>query len=126
MRVGRVVRAAGAVSSAALLLASATETCPDGIANRSDVVGRHFMNHNCTAMLVVDPWSRNDAVYQKTLGLNDFYFDDGRGGPPLGNAQLLGKITAPILKANLGWVPSAALALLPSHSSASLLMNAHL
>jgi choline dehydrogenase-like flavoprotein len=123
IRAGLVVLAAGAVNSAALLLASATETCPDGIANRSDVVGRHFMNHNCTAMLVVDPWSRNDAVYQKTLGLNDFYFDDGRGGPPLGNAQLLGKITAPILKANLGWVPSAALGLLASHSYDWYLMS---
>ena len=84
---------------------------PDGLANRSGVVGRHFMNHNCTAMLAVDPRARNDSVYQKTLGINDFYFDDGRGGPPLGNVQLLGKITAPILQANARWAPGFALVL---------------
>ena len=65
------------------------------------------MNHNSSAMLAVDPRQRNDCIYQKTIGLNDFYFDDGRGGPPLGNVQLLGRITAPILKANLRLVPEA-------------------
>ena len=64
-----------------------------GVANRSGTVGRYFMNHNCTAMLAVDPRVPNDSVYQKTLGINDFYFDDGKGGPPLGNVQLLGKIS---------------------------------
>src|ERR1700743_1932092 len=39
-----VVLAAGAVRSAVILLASG------GVANRSDVVGRHFMNHNLSAM----------------------------------------------------------------------------
>ena len=64
-----------------------------GIANRSDAVGRHFMNHNCSAVLAIDPRTVNDSVYQKTLGINDFYLDDGRGGPPLGNIQLLGRVT---------------------------------
>lgn len=123
IRAGIVVVAAGAVSSAALLLRSADEACPDGVANRSGVVGRYFMNHNCTAMLAVDPRRRNDAVYQKTLGINDFYFDDGRGGPPLGNVQLLGKITAPILKANLRWGPTPALSWLAAHSVDWYLMS---
>ncbi len=60
-----------------------------------------------TAMLAVDPRLPNRSVYQKTLGINDFYLDDGKGGPPLGNVQLLGKITAPILKANMRWAPDA-------------------
>ena len=60
--------AAGAVNSAALLLASANEACPDGLANRSGMVGRNFMNHNSSAMLVVDPRLRNTSVYQKTSG----------------------------------------------------------
>jgi choline dehydrogenase-like flavoprotein len=123
LRAGVTVVAAGAVNSAALLLRSTTAACPEGVANRSGVVGRHFMNHNCTAMLVVDPRSRNDAVYQKTLGINDFYLDDGRGGPPLGNVQLLGKITGPILKANLHWAPSAALSWLTGHSVDWYLMS---
>jgi choline dehydrogenase-like flavoprotein len=116
VRAGLVALAAGAVNSAALLLRSASENCPAGLANRSGVVGRHFMNHNATAMLAVDPRSRNDSVYQKTLGLNDFYFSDGQGGPPLGNVQLLGRVTAPILKANLRLVPEWLLKTLSLHS----------
>ena len=123
VRAGLVVLSAGAVNSAALLLRSANENCPTGLANRSDVVGRHFMNHNSSAMLAVDPRQRNDSVYQKTLGLNDFYFDDGRGGPPLGNVQLLGRVTAPILKANLRWVPEPLLARLSAYSVDWYLMS---
>jgi len=103
-----VVLAAGAVNSAALLLRSGER----GIANRSDNVGRHFMNHNASAVLAVDPFKVNDSVYQKTLGINDFYLGDGRGGPPLGNIQLLGRVSAPILKSNLAWAPEWALALM--------------
>ena len=51
------------------------------------------MNHNCSAVLAIDPRTVNDSVYQKTIGINDFYLDDGRGGPPLGNIQLLGRVT---------------------------------
>ncbi|MCL6705948.1 GMC family oxidoreductase [Pseudomonas sp. R2.Fl] len=88
-----VVLAAGAVRSAALLLAS-------GLANRSDQVGRNFMNHNCSAVLALHPLRRNPSVYQKTLLVNDFYLTGGPGGEPLGNIQLLGKITGPILAAS--------------------------
>lgn len=123
LRAGTYVLAAGAVNSAALLLSSATDACPDGIANRSGVVGRHFMNHNCTAMLAVDPRLPNPSVYQKTLGLNDFYLDDGAGGPPLGNVQLLGKITTPILQAQLPRVPAFALAALARYSVDWYLMS---
>ena len=94
-----IALAAGAVQTAALLLASANETCPTGLANRSDQVGRNFMNHNTSAVLAIHPFRRNRAVYQKTLMVNDFYLGrDGQG--PLGNIQLLGKITGPILAAN--------------------------
>ena len=34
--------------SSALLLASANGDHPNGLANRSDQVGRNFMNHNLT------------------------------------------------------------------------------
>ncbi len=108
-RPGLVVLAAGAVQSAALLLASADERHPAGLANRSDQVGRNFMNHNSSAMLAIDPRWRNTSVYQKTLGINDFYLSDGAGGPPLGNVQLLGRVTAPILKANMRGLPEWAL-----------------
>ena len=107
-----VVLSAGAVNSAALLLASGE----GGVANRSDAVGRHFMNHNCSAVLAIDPRVVNDSVYQKTLGINDFYLDDGRGGPPLGNIQLLGRVTAPILRSNIPRAPEWALSLLTRRS----------
>jgi choline dehydrogenase-like flavoprotein len=60
-------------------------------------------------MLAIDPWSVNGSVYQKTLGVDDFYLDDGRGGSPLGNLQLLGRVTAPILKPNLTMAPERTL-----------------
>jgi len=111
-----IVLAAGAVNSAALLIAS-------GLANGSDQVGRNFMNHNASAMLAIDPRRRNDAVYQKTLGCNDFYLDDGRGGGPLGNVQLLGKISGPILAPQLPFVPGPALAAVAGRSVDWYLMS---
>jgi choline dehydrogenase-like flavoprotein len=100
-----VVLAAGAVNSAALLLRSSER----GVANKSDTVGRHFMNHNASAVIAIDPRVVNDCVHQKTLGINDFYLDDGAGVSPLGNIQLLGRVTGPILKANLPLAPEFAL-----------------
>ena len=97
-----VVLAAGAVQTAALLLQSTNEITPTGVANASDQVGRNFMNHNCSAVLALHPMRRNRAVYQKTLMVNDYYHDDGQGGAPLGNVQMLGKITGPILAATSG------------------------
>ena len=94
-----VVVAAGAVQTAALLLASANDNCPTGLANSSDQVGRNFMNHNCSAVLALHPLRRNRAVYQKTLMVNDFYLGS-EDEPPLGNVQMLGKITGPILAAS--------------------------
>ncbi|MBP1885569.1 choline dehydrogenase-like flavoprotein [Ensifer mexicanus] len=100
-----VILSAGAVQSAVLLLRSADGRNPAGLANRSDQVGRNFMNHNSSAVIALSPWYRNDSIYQKTFGLNDFYLSDGAGGPPLGNIQLLGRVSGAILKANMPTVP---------------------
>ncbi len=94
------VVAAGAVNSAALLLRSADENFPTGLANRSDQVGRNFMNHNSSAVLAIHPFRPNSSVYQKTLQFNDFYCASGPEGAPLGNVQLLGKISGQILAAS--------------------------
>ncbi len=114
-----VVLAAGAVNSAVLLLRSAER----GVANRSGMVGRHFMNHNLSAVIAIDPRAVNDSVYQKTLSINDFYLDDGRGGPPLGNIQLLGRVTGPVLKSDLKWVPEGALNWISRHAVDWLAMS---
>jgi len=92
-----IILSAGAVMSAALLLRSAADAHPGGIANRSDQVGRNFMNHNLSAILALHPLRRNRGIYQKTLMVNDFYLTGGPGNAPLGNIQLLGKISGPIL-----------------------------
>ena len=96
-----VVLSAGAVNSAALLLRSANENCPTGLANRSDQIGRNFMNHNTHALMALHPLRRNHSVYQKTLYFNDFYLTGGPAHEPLGNVQLLGKITAEILSSQI-------------------------
>lgn len=97
-----VVLAAGAILSSALLLASANANHPNGLANRSDQVGRNFMNHNLTGMVALNPFRRNRTVYEKTIQFNDFYLTGGPNGEPLGNIQMLGRITGPILAGESG------------------------
>jgi choline dehydrogenase-like flavoprotein len=97
VRGGRFVLAAGAVNSAALLLASADEKLPRGLANGSDQVGRNFMMHNNAHIVAVDLDRRNDVVFQKTLGVNDWYLDGG-DGYPLGSLQLIGKVQGVMMK----------------------------
>ncbi|MEK1924236.1 MAG: GMC family oxidoreductase [Rhizobium giardinii] len=111
-----VILSAGAVQSAALLLRSASAAHPKGLANSSDQVGRNFMNHNSSAVIAVSPFYRNSSIYQKTFGFNDYYLSDGEGGPPLGNVQLLGRISGPILKANMPSVPEWLLGRISAHA----------
>ncbi len=106
---------AGAVKSAALLLASADAAHPAGLANRSDQVGRNFMNHNITAMIGFSPFRRNRSVYEKTIQLNDWYLTGGPNGEPLGNVQMLGRITGAIMAAETG-MPLALARWIADHS----------
>jgi choline dehydrogenase-like flavoprotein len=85
-----VVVSAGATNSAKLLLRSANEHHPNGLANGSDQVGRNYMFHNSKAVVALAK-ERNDTVFQKTLGLNDFYFATDEHPWPLGNIQMVGK-----------------------------------
>lgn len=113
IRCGKVVLAAGAVRSAVILLASGQ----NGLANRSDMVGRNFMNHNLTALLGFNPKFVNESVYQKTFAVHDFYLSDGTaGGPPLGTIQLFGRISGAILKSRVKYVPEAMLDWISKHA----------
>jgi choline dehydrogenase-like flavoprotein len=85
-----VVVSCGAANSAALLLASANDKHPRGLANGSDQVGRNYMAHNNQAVLAVSK-EPNPTFYQKTLGLNDFYFSSADFAFPMGNIQMVGK-----------------------------------
>ncbi|WP_046726996.1 GMC oxidoreductase [Streptomyces humi] len=88
-----VVVACGAVNSAALLLASANDRHPHGLANSSDVVGRHYMRHNNLALMAVSE-EPNDTRFQKTLALHDWYLGADDWEYPLGGIQMLGKSDA--------------------------------
>jgi len=85
-----VVVACGAANSAKLLLASATDKHPNGLANGSDQVGRNYMFHASQAVLALSK-EPNPTVFQKTLGVNDFYFSGPDFDYPMGNIQMIGK-----------------------------------
>lgn len=111
---GRVIRieakkfilAAGAVNSAALLLRSATKDSPRGLANSSGLVGRNYMVHNSTFFIGINPFKVNRTLWQKTLGLNDWYEAGPTTKYPLGNLQMLGKLRASMLKMARSWAPN--------------------
>ena len=85
-----VAVAAGAVNSAALLLRSANDRHPGGLANGSDVVGRFYLRHNNLALMAVSK-EPNPTRFQKTLAMHDWYFGDEDWDFPLGGIQMLGK-----------------------------------
>ncbi|MFT3871643.1 MAG: GMC family oxidoreductase [Nocardioides sp.] len=105
VRAGVVVLSAGAVNSAALLLRSATAEQPLGLANSSGLVGRRFMAHHATMMEAFHPFRVNETVFQKTVGINDFYRSAPGRPYPLGNIQSQGRAHAPIVKAAAPIVP---------------------
>jgi len=90
---GIVVVSCGAANTAKLLLASANDRHPNGLANGSDQVGRNYMFHNSQAVLALSR-EPNPTVFQKTLGLNDFYLASDEFDHPLGNIQMVGKSQA--------------------------------
>ncbi len=92
-----VVVACGAANSAKLLLRSASDAHPNGLANGSDQVGRNYMFHNSQAVLALSK-DVNPTVFQKTLGINDFYFGTDDFEFPMGNIQMVGKSQAPMFR----------------------------
>ena len=85
-----VVVACGALSSALLMLRSANDDHPQGLANSSGLVGRNYMRHNNATILAISR-TPNPTRFQKTLGLNDFYFNSDDWEFPLGHIQMVGK-----------------------------------
>ncbi len=94
---GIVVVSCGAANSAKLLLMSTNDKHPKGLANGSDQVGRNYMFHNSQAVLAISK-EPNPTVYQKTLGLNDFYFGMEGFDFPMGNIQMVGKSQGPMYR----------------------------
>src|SRR5204862_2848681 len=88
-----VIVSCGAINSAALLLRSANDCHPRGLANGSDVVGRHYMGHVNSVVLAISK-QPNPTVFQKTLALNDYYFASDEWEHPMGHISFVGKFDA--------------------------------
>ena len=111
-----VVSSCGAINSAALLLRSATDRHPNGLANSSGVVGRHYMGHINSILLAISN-TPNPTVFQKTLAVNDFYFGDQDFPYPMGHISFVGKLDAVALSAGAPpFVPGMTLDVMARHS----------
>lgn len=115
-----VVVACGALSSALLLLRSANDRHPNGLANGSGQVGRNYIRHNQSVLMAITR-EPNDTVFQKTVGISDFYFGADDWEFPLGLIQMTGKshadtIRGETLPAWLEWLPEKPFEYLARHS----------
>ena len=111
-----VVVSGGAINSAALLLRSANDKHPRGLANSSDVVGRHYMGHTNSVMMALSRCP-NPTVFQKTLGINDFYFGTEDWPHPMGHISFVGKLDLHALRAGAPAIaPGWTLELMARHS----------
>jgi choline dehydrogenase-like flavoprotein len=122
-----VVVACGALNSALLLLRSANDKHPNGLANGSDQVGRNYLRHNQSVLMALarEP---NDTVFQKTLALSDYYFSADDWDYPLGLIQMMGKSHAEQIRAEalpdwLAWVPEMPFEVMARHSLDFWLMS---
>jgi choline dehydrogenase-like flavoprotein len=111
-----VVASAGAINSAALLLRSANDRHPDGLANGSGVVGRHYMGHVNSVLMAISKCP-NPTIFQKTLALNDFYFGAPDWPFPMGHISFVGKLDGETLRAGAPAIaPGWTLELMARHS----------
>jgi len=111
-----VVASCGAINSAALLLRSAGDRHPNGLANSSGVVGRHYMGHVNSVLMAISKCP-NPTVFQKTLGVNDFYFGSKDWPYPMGHISFVGKLDGETLKAGAPAIaPGWTLDLMAKHS----------
>ena len=115
-----VVVACGALSTALLLLRSASKTHPKGLANGSDQVGRNYMRHNQSILMALmrEP---NDTIFQKTLAVSDYYFGADDWDYPLGLIQMCAtshgaQIRGEALPGWLEWVPKMPFEQMARHS----------
>lgn len=111
-----VVVACGAINSAALLLRSANDKHPRGLANGSDVVGRHYMGHVNSVLMAIAKCP-NPTIFQKSLSVNDFYFSSKDWNYPMGHISFVGKLDRDTLRAGAPAIaPGFTLELMARHS----------
>ncbi|PIG93480.1 GMC family oxidoreductase [Gloeocapsopsis sp. IPPAS B-1203] len=118
-----VVVACGAINSALLLLKSANDKHPNGLANSSHLVGCNYMTHHNGAIIALTTKS-NPTIFQKTLAVHDFYWGDKDFVYPMGAVQLLGNVNGERLAAHgPPFVPSFLFDIVAKHSLAWWLMT---
>jgi choline dehydrogenase-like flavoprotein len=102
IRAKTFVLGAGAYMTPILLLNSKSRDWPDGLANRSGLVGRNLMLHT-SDFIAIDPKEDHSAKGpEKSMALNDFYHDDGM---KLGTFQSVGmKFEPSFIEAYLQYV----------------------
>jgi len=105
VRAPLVVVSCGAVNSAALLLRSANQAHPQGLANSSGLVGRRYMAHLATMMQGFHPFHVNTDVFQKTVAINDFYLVGPGLEYPLGQIQSQGRTHGVMAQIVVPWIP---------------------
>ena len=111
-----VVSSCGAINSAALLLRSANDKHPNGLANSSDVVGRHYMGHVNSVLMALSKCP-NPTIFQKSLSVNDFYFGTAGWNFPMGHISFVGKLDGETLKGGApALTPGWTLDLMAKHS----------
>src|SRR5215210_2330279 len=111
-----VVVSVGAVYSTTILLRSASAAHPDGLANGSGQVGRNYMAHINSGVIAISQ-TPNETKFQKTLGVNDYYWGAPDSELPLGHIQMLGKSDRHILRAGAPWfAPGLALEYVAKHA----------
>jgi choline dehydrogenase-like flavoprotein len=111
-----IVAACGAINSAALLLRSASDKHPRGLANNSDMVGRHYMGHINSVLMALSKCP-NPTIFQKSLSVNDFYFGTTGWNFPMGHISFVGKLDGETLKGGAPAIaPGWSLDLMAKHS----------
>jgi choline dehydrogenase-like flavoprotein len=115
-----VVVACGALSSALLLLRSANDAHPQGLANGSGQLGRNYMRHNMSVLMAVLP-EANDTVFQKTMAFSDFYYGSDDWEYPLGLVQMCAtshsdQVRGEALPEWLDWLPEMPFEQIARHS----------
>jgi choline dehydrogenase-like flavoprotein len=109
-----VVVSCGAINSAALLLRSASERHPNGLANGSGAVGRHYMCH-VNSMLLAISRRPNPTRFQKTIGFNDYYHATPEWEFPMGHVSFIGN-TNVIAGGAPSLVPDKSIEVMARHS----------
>lgn len=110
-----VVLACGAVNSAALLLTSANQAHPNGLANRSGQLGRNLMKMLMT-VIVERGAADNDGTFPRSISINDFYWGAGNYNYPMGHIENTGGLFQDIIFAESPPLLSVLARLLPDVS----------